>query len=338
MTSNELNPGRLLGISGAYWQTCTLHAAVKLDIFSAVGESPVSIREIAEKIDAPQRSLSMLLDALCAMELLEKNIEADSLIYYKNSSISSKFLCRDSPEYIGFMIMHHYHLVESWHRLDESVLGGKPVRPRASFTDEEKRESFLMGMFNIAMASAPGIVPAVDLSNKKMLLDLGGGPGTYAIQFCLHNPHLSAAVFDLPTSRPFAEKTIARFNLQDRITFQAGNFLENDIEGSFDAVWISHILHGDSPEDCRKIIDRAASVMMPGGMIIIHDFILNNEKDSPLFPALFSLNMLLATEGGQAYSEKEIMDMLEKAGFINLGRSSYVGPTESGIITGYLPA
>ncbi|MBF0204532.1 MAG: methyltransferase domain-containing protein, partial [Desulfamplus sp.] len=329
MESTELHPGKLLELSGSYWQTCTLHGGVKLDIFTAIGNDNLAAGEVAEKIGSPVRSLAMLLDALSAMNLLTKDHDK-----YCNTTLSSTFLSKESPRYVGFMIMHHHHLVESWSRLDESVMSGKSVRTRSSFEEDKQRESFLMGMFNIAMATAPGLVPTIDLTGKKHLLDLGGGPGTYAIQFCLQNPDLTAVVFDLPTTRPFAEKTIERFDQQNRITFQSGDFLKDPIEGEYDVVWISHILHGDSPSDCDRIVQKAASVLQPGGMIIIHDFILNNKKDGPLFPALFSLNMLLGTDGGQAYSEQELMTMLEKAGFSNIVRTSYKGPMESGLVIG----
>jgi SAM-dependent methyltransferase len=191
-----------------------------------------------------------------------------------------------------------------------------------------------MGMFNNAMGMAPHLVKTIELSGKKHLLDLGGGPGTYAIHFCKYNPGLRATVFDLPATRPFAEKTIARFKQQGVVDFQDGDFLNDAIKGTYDVTWLSHILHGDSPEDCEKIIQKAVSVLEPGGMILIHDFILDNTKISPLFAALFSLNMLLGTEGGQAYSEMEIMAMLEKAGVKKIKRTSYKGPTDSGIIMG----
>jgi hypothetical protein len=330
MTASEkMNPGRLMGISGSYWMTCTLHAAVKLDVFSAVGKDGKTTEQLAGRTGAEQRSLSMILNALCAMDLLEKK---EGL--YTNTPESETFLDKGSPRYIGYMIMHHHHLVESWARLDESVKTGKPVRTRSIIHDDERRESFLMGMFNNAMGMAPHLVTTIDLSGKKHLLDLGGGPGTYAIHFCKHNPGLVATVCDLPATRPFAEKIIARFDQQARVDFQDGNFLTEPIKGVYDVVWLSHILHGESHKDCEMIVQKAADCLEPGGMMLIHEFILNNSKDSPLFPALFSLNMLLGTEGGQAYSEGELAAMLENAGMTDIMRTPYKGPTESGIISG----
>ncbi|MBT8331044.1 MAG: methyltransferase, partial [Deltaproteobacteria bacterium] len=162
---------------------------------------------------------------------------------------------------------------------------------------------------------------------------LGGGPGTYAIHFCRHNPDLKATVFDLPTTRPFAEQTIKRFELSDRIDFQAGNYLKDEIKGRYDAAWLSHILHAEGPDGCHQIIQKAVAALKPGGIIIIHEFILNNSMDGPLFPALFSLNMLLGTEAGQAYSEQQLRDMLSAAGAKEINRLPVRTPNDSGIIT-----
>jgi predicted O-methyltransferase YrrM len=227
--------------------------------------------------------------------------------------------------------------MESWSQLDTAVTTGKPLRKRSSQGDAARRESFLMGMFNIAMKVAPQIVAAVDLSQRRQLLDLGGGPGTYAIHFCRANPQLRATVYDLPETRPFAEKTIAQFGLAGRIAFAEGDFIKEDIPGTYDVALLSHILHAEGPEDCRKLIRKAVSAVQPGGMIIIHEFILDNTMDSPLHPALFALNMLLGTSAGQAYSEEQIMDLLAEAPVRDIRRIPIETPNDSGLIIGNIP-
>lgn len=329
MSGTDLNPGRLLEMSGYYWQTCTLHAGVKLNVFTLIGEDAYTGAAVAQQLSGDADGVTRLLNALAAMGLLTKSDDR-----FSNSELAKTFLSKDSPQYIGFMIMHHYHLVESWHKLDEAVVSGKAVRGRMSFSDPEYRESFLMGMFNLAMGLAPKLVPKIELSGKHRLLDLGGGPGTYAIHFCRHNPDLKATVFDLPTTEPFAKKTIARFDLSDRIDFVGGDYLKDDIPGTYDVVWLSHILHGEGSEDCRKLVKKAASVLNPGGFIIIHEFILNNHHDGPVFPAIFSLNMLLGTEKGRAYSEQELSGMMTEAGAKKIRRISVETPNDSGILLG----
>ena len=329
MTSRQWNPGDLLEISGFYWKTAVLHAAVKMDVFTTIGDGQLAASEICRQLNAVPRGMERLLDALVAMELL---VKIDGI--YANSPSGQTFLSKDSAQYIGHIIMHHHHLVESWSKLDQAVQSGTPIRSRSSFSKEEWRESFLLGMFNMAMGLAPKLVPQIDLSTRKHLLDLGGGPGTYAIHFCLNNPGLHAAVYDLPTTRPFAEKIIKQFNLSDRINFSDGNYLTDPIEGHYDVAWLSHILHGEGPEECRLIIQKAVDALDPQGMIIIHEFILNNRMDGPLFPALFSLNMLLGTESGQSYSEQQLTDMLLTAGIKNIRRIPLKSPNDSGLLVG----
>ena len=329
MQNGKLTPGYLMELSGGYWKTCALHAAVKLDVFTTIGEAQITADAVARKTDTDARAMNMLLNALVAMGLLQKTDD-----HFVNTEIAKGFLSEDSPKYLGHIIRHHHQLMGSWSRLDEGIKTGRPIRERASRTDDSWRENFLMGMFNIAMQQAPKIVTEVDLSEREHLLDLGGGPGTYAIHFCKQYPRLKATVYDLPTTRPFAEKIIERFGLSERITFKDVDFIEQGIEDTFDAAWLSHILHGEHIEDCKRIIQKAVSAMESGGIIMIHEFILNNSMDGPLFPALFSLNMLLGTDGGQAYSEQQISDMLSSAGVHSIKRIPIESPNDSGIMMG----
>ena len=191
-----------------------------------------------------------------------------------------------------------------------------------------------MGMFNLAMQVAPQVASRIDLSGRRRLLDLGGGPGTYAVHFCLHNSDLSAVVYDLPSTRPFAEKTIERFGLDDRIAFAAGDFMTGEVGEGFDVAWISHILHGTGPSACSVILKKAVAALEPGGLILVQEFILEDTMVAPLFPALFSLNMLLGTPDGQAYSQGELFAMLAAAGAGEIRRLPIDLPNGAGIIAG----
>lgn len=329
MGKQAWTPGQILELSGYYWKTCTLHAGVKLGVFTAIGTGSAAPAELAGRLQADERALTMLLNALAALQLLSK--ERDR---FSNTPASLAFLSKDSPRYLGFMVMHHHHLVESWSQLDQAVQTGRPVRGRISFEDEAKRESFLMGMFNNAMQIAPGLAKTINLAGRRHLLDLGGGPGTYAIHFCLNHPQLLGTVYDLATTRPFAEKTIAGFGLSNRVGFQAGDYVTEAIPGTYDVAWLSHILHGENPVDCRGIVQKTVAALEPGGLIMVHEFILDNTLDGPLFAALFSLNMLLGTDGGQAYSEAQLTEMLADAGVRKIERLPFRGPNDSGIIMG----
>lgn len=327
----EWTVGDLLGTSSAYWRGCALQAAVRLEIFTAIADQHMSSDKVAGLIEADRRGTDYLLNALCAMGLLRKE-EA----LYCNTQETRKLLCKDSATYMGHIILHHHQILDGWAQLDEVVKTGEPAATR-SYGEAIERESFLMGMFNLAMGIAPGLAEQIDLSSHHRLLDLGGGPGTYGIHFCLANPGLQAVIYDRPTTQSFAEETVEKFGLSDRIKFAGGDITTDTIpKGPYDVAWLSHILHSNGPESCQQIIDKTVAAMEPGGVIMIHEFILDNSKDGPEFPALFSLNMLVNNPEGRSYSEEELTAMLHHSGVKNVERHPFQGPSDSSILSGII--
>lgn len=328
MHEESWNAEKLLRTSGAYWESCTLHTAVALGIFSLLGNEYLEAEDLAQKTNASTRAMIMLLNALAAMGLLIKTGER-----YANTAAANTFLNKSSPHYCGYLIGHHEQAVKAWADLSQAVRSGKPLKQQP-YHKEEERESFLMGMHNLAIAIAPALSQQVDLRGRKHLLDVGGGPGTHAIFFCLANPRLKATVFDLEATAPFALRTIEQFGLANRIEFMAGDYLNEDIRGSYDVALLSHILHAEGPDTCQEILEKTVKVLEPGGLVLVHEFILGDTLDQPLFPALFSLNMLINTPEGQAYSESQLTWMMGNAGVKDVTRLLFRGPNDSGVLAG----
>lgn len=333
--ATQWDVGMLLGVSTGYWKGCALQAAVRLKIFSHLSSKEYGPREISEAAGTDLRATGLLLDALVGMGLLKKSGSEEPA--YTNTDFSSQFLDRKSKTYVGHIILHHHHILDGWAQLDRAVTTGKKVE-RRGYGEEMERESFLMGMFNLASMLAPKIATKFSLEGRKKLLDLGGGPGTYAIWFCRSNPDLTGVVYDRPTTEPFARKTVAEHGLTDRIDFIGGDFNIDEIPGGpYDVAWMSHILHSNSYEQCVAFIKKVTAALEVGGMLMIHDFILNNDKDGPEFPALFALNMLVGTESGRSYSKSEIMAMLEEAGLATIEHHKLEVANDSSIITAVKP-
>jgi SAM-dependent methyltransferase len=324
------NPIEFLQALNAYWTSHTLMAAVDLGIVPAVGESRDTAAAIASRIQADERGTAALLDALTALNLFTKEHG-----HYRVSSLGWQCLHPASPTCLADIVRHHRNLADGWLHLAQTVRSGRPHRPRVHTLDDQQRRDFLLGMFNLAALTAPHVLQAIPLHAHRSLLDLGGGPGAYAIHFCQHNPALQAVVLDLPATRPTAEAQIARAGLSERIRFQAGDFLTDDLGGPYDLIWASHILHGESPAQAAALIQRAAAALAPGGTLVIHEFILEDDRTGPLYPALFSLNMLLGTEQGQAFTRGEISRFLEEAGLTRVSWQPLPGP--SSLISAVLP-
>jgi len=330
MGNSEWTIPDLLQLSGGYWATCALHAGVRLDLFTALNGVTLSAEEVAAACQSDPRAMEMLLNALVSINLVAKKANG-----YCATGFSAQYLVKSSPGYLGHIIRHHHHLMAGWAVLHESVKSGVPQRDRISHGDDlAERESFLLGMYNLASQLAPGIAAVIDLKSCQRLLDFGGGPGTYAIHFCRQNAGLNAVVYDLPSTRAFAEDTIVRYGLGERISFVAGNYHLDQVPGGFDVAWLSHILHAEGPEGCRTVLRKAVDALVPGGTLLVQEFILNDAKDGPPFPALFSLNMLLGTVSGQSYSEGELREMMAEAGLTGVSRIPLDLPNGAGVLKG----
>lgn len=327
--TQDWNVGMLLGVSSGYWRGCAVQAGVRLRIFTILGDAEFDAAEVARRAGSESRATGLLLDALTAMGLLHKTAG-----HYGNSEFSSKFLVADSPEYMGYIILHHHHILDGWAQLDQAVTTGQKVA-RRGYGAEVERENFLMGMYNMAMKIAPQMAEKFPLSGRSRLLDLGGGPGTYSIHFCRANPQLQAVILDRPTTEPFARKTVAKFILSERIDFIGGDFNHDPIIGGpYDVAWLSQILHSNSFDECQACVAKTVAAMEPGGLILVHDFILNDDKDGPEFPALFALNMLVGTDQGRSYSRGEIIAMLEAAGVGDIAHHTLDLANDSSVISG----
>lgn len=330
----EWNEREIIRVSGAYWATCALHTAVLLDLFTLLDDGVDEEAALASRARCEARAFSMLVTALESMGLLARNGEK-----VKSTPEILGLLSKNSPNYLGFIIRHHAHIMPGWTRLAQAVQTGKAIAEERSSTKEdlEEREAFLMGMFNVARLQAETVAAAMDFSRCKNLMDLGGGPGTYAIYFCLKNPDLQATVFDLPTTESFARKTIGRFGLSGRIGFAAGNFLEDALPAGQDAAWLSQILHGETPDDAAKLVTKAAKSLNPGGLLCIQEFMLDNDRKGPEHAALFSLNMLVQTPGGQAYTIGELEEMMRAAGAREISLVDVTLPSSCRILVGKMP-
>jgi SAM-dependent methyltransferase len=159
-----------------------------------------------------------------------------------------------------------------------------------------------MGMFNLAMQLAPRIVPNIDLAGRRRLLDLGGGPGTYAMAFLSENPRLRATVCDRPAALDVAKEIASTHKAGARLSYLPLDVMGEDIPGAYDVIWYSNVLHIYSPEDNQALLRRALASLNPGGRLLIQDAFLHDRNG--LFPEeaiLFAVSMLLLTERGNTY-------------------------------------
>jgi ubiquinone/menaquinone biosynthesis C-methylase UbiE len=300
-------------ISFGYWKSCILFTATEFDIFTLISKGTVTAKDISQSIHTNERATEMLLNALVSLELLTKQSNC-----YQNAPISSLHLIRGKPHYLGDFIHHAHNILENWTMLRETIETGKAVslKDLPEEVDPHDLRDFITAMHNIASVKADVLCSKIDLKGARRLLDLAGGPGTYAIAFAKANPQINAVVFDLGHTIKLTREFVKSAGMENRVTAQAGNCLEDAFgKKVYDTILVSNLLHIYNPENNTKILKKCRDALKDGGQIIIHEFVLDESKTQPQFAALFSLNMLIGTQEGASYSESEYRAWLEDAGF-----------------------
>jgi len=308
-----VSPAPILHLLTGLWRSQTLYAGVKLRLFSLVEEGANSLEQLARTANLPTGSTRRLADALVALGFLDKRGSQ-----YFNTDVSSQFLVEGKTTYYGdFVIMNSERTYDTWGTLVESIRANAPQREgivERFRHDAAFARLFTNAMHNNAIAPARALVSSVDFSRSHIVLDLGGGSGAYAILLAQANPQIEAIVFDLPPVCDVADQYIQRHKVADRVKTLKGDFLVDTLPSPVDDVILAQILHSYPRSDCVTILSKAASCLAPGGRLLIMDFFLQDDKTSPEYCALFSLNMLVGSPGGDSYSLSEVKSMLAKVG------------------------
>jgi 2-polyprenyl-3-methyl-5-hydroxy-6-metoxy-1,4-benzoquinol methylase len=304
-------------LSNAFRESRILLSAFELKIFSALDHHMMTSEQVSKKIDADPRATDRLLNALCAMGILKK---VHGKFY--NTNLSSKYLVEGKPEFMG-NLYHTNHLWHTWSHLTESVMQGSSFKG-----DQNKKgkddwiEAFISAMHYRGVSQGKILAMMIDLSNVKKMLDVGGGSAAFSMEIVKKNSAVKAAVLDLPHVIPLTKKYVSEAGLLDNFNFIEGDYLTKDFESGYNLILLSAIVHINSYEQNKMLVKKCADALNKNGMIIISDFIMNDERTYPYNGALFSINMLVGTANGDTYTEKEMREWFESAGLSNIERKN----------------
>jgi O-methyltransferase domain/Dimerisation domain len=318
-------PKDLDGRLGAFRESRVLLTAIELDLFNAVGEGAAAA-EVARTLKTDARATEMLLNALASLGMLEKRGGV-----FRNAPEAARYFTSGSPADERLANVHKVHLWNTWSTLTECVRKGTAVRERPVGADQWTA-AFIAAMHSNAAERVPAVVPAVDATTVRRMLDVGGGSGAYSIAFASANPGLHAEILDLPSVVPIAREHIAAAGLGDRVTAREGDLRSGGFGTGYDLVFVSAICHMLGPQENRELVARSFAALAAGGRLAIQEFILNADRAGPPQAALFALNMLVGTLSGNAYTEEEYSTWMQEAGFSGVHRVELAGP--SGLMIG----
>lgn len=285
--------------------------ALDLDLFTTVGTKTWSIPELAKALFVSERGLGILCRVLASAGLLTKNKDQ-----YRNSRLGATELNRKSPAYRGAYLELLRDGWPRWSKLTESVRTGREVDEETPPDDPAYRRQFSWAMHQRSADVAPEVARQIPLKDARTLLDLGGGPGTYALAFLAKHPRLRATVCDRGPALEVAREIAATHKAGSRLAYLPLDFMREAVPDQHDVIWYSNVLHIYSPEQNRRLFKHLVSVLTPGGRLFIQDaFLLDRQGLAPMEANLFGLTMLLYTEAGNTYSLVETAQWLREAGF-----------------------
>jgi ubiquinone/menaquinone biosynthesis C-methylase UbiE len=202
--------------------------------------------------------------------------------------------------------------------LEKTIRGGRKGPGR----QPDYQDNFIRGMEDNARERAVVVARRIPLRAGERVLDLGGGPGTYAVEWARRYPGAQVTVFDTPETLCVTRKILRDKGASRLVRLLEGDFQKDPIGGPYDLVWISQILHAYSEKDCVALLRKARRALAKGGRAAVQEFLLEEGGTSPPGPAFFSVHMLAVTDGGKAYSAREIASMFQAAGFrkVSAGR------------------
>jgi hypothetical protein len=310
-----MNPDTIREFASSFQKSRILLSGFELGIFTNVDKTGSTNKQIAGNLHLNEHACERLLNALVSFGFLKK----ENHLFF-NTEESFAFLSKKSPDYLGGL-MHTNHLWNTWSNLTRVVKTGNSANPsEINERGEEWLFPFINAMHDRAKKQAPQQLANIDLSGIRSVLDIGGGSGAYSMEFVSKKPEIEATVFDLPNVVPITEIFLDKEGFSGRVKIHAGDYTTDDLPKGFDLVFLSAIIHSNSLETNRELIKKSFYSLNINGKIVIQDWIMNNDRTQPMSGAIFAINMLVGTEAGDCFTEQEVTEMLNAAGFKNISR------------------
>jgi 3-hydroxy-5-methyl-1-naphthoate 3-O-methyltransferase len=296
------------------WRGATLVAACELGVFDRIAAGKVSAREISADAGADEVAMRRLLDALVALGHLTRKADKYSL-----TPPVATYLVKSSELYMDGAVAIARRNIEMWSHLGEVVKGGGrgPRPPQDELT--QFFSTLVRAIFPLNFMGSKSAMAALDKKARGRIgaiLDVAAGAAAWSIPFAQAIPKTRVTVADFPGVTNVAREYTTRFGVADRYDYLEGNLREIDFgRKRFDLVILGHIIHGEGREHGRKLIERSFAALKEKGMLLIAEFIPNDDRTGPELPMLFGLNMLMAGPESDVFTMREYREWLKAAGF-----------------------
>jgi 2-polyprenyl-3-methyl-5-hydroxy-6-metoxy-1,4-benzoquinol methylase len=307
--------------------TTTLGAAAAHSLFTHIEKGAGTAEELAKAADISVRGAQALLDAMVALQLVQV---AEGK--YVNSPEASFYLVEGKAAYLGT----HAKMVfspfgRSFLELPEVVRTGQSrFEQTADVMDNPFWEELVLAIVPLALPVTQALVEHLEFPkmNAPKVLDIGGGSGIFSVALLGANETATATQIDWAAVNRISERFVGRHGVGDRFRTIDGSFKTTDLGEGYDVVIYSNVAHQESPEENTAMFARIKKSLEPGGVLVISDFVLNDDR-TPNHPwtGIFHSFMLLQSKAGATWRQADYRSWLAKAGFDEIEFASTMSPS-----------
>lgn len=294
--------------------------ADEVGTFAAISGEALSTEALATRLDVNARALGVHLCLLAALGMVERR---EGL--WRATALARTWMHPEAEGYYGPLLKGFRASLSLHANMLETLKTGERPSSRQSMAKEWERGElpqdtahFIAAfMHSHSVASSKAVARLPEWGEVKSLLDVGGGSGVFAIEAAKAQVRLRATILEIDTMCVAAQGYVERAGLSGRVVTLASNMFEADWPKGHDAHFFSNIFHDWSEETNLLLARKSFAALPPGGRIMLHEILLDDDHTGPLIAAAFSMLMLLGTKGRQ-YSLPELRAILESAGFVDV--------------------
>jgi SAM-dependent methyltransferase len=333
MTTTALpTPERFFDMAFSYQRTGALKAAVDLDVFTAIGDGADTVAAIAERCRATERGIRILCDYLTICGLVTKDGDR-----YRLTPDSAAFLSKSSPMYLGGTVafLASNPITRNFDNLADTIRRGS-VSQEGSIVAGQEQDlwvNFAKAMVPMMMPAAIGIAEILQIASAGAvrILDIAAGHGIFGIVLAQQNPNAQVVAVDWPSVLAVASEIAQKFGVADRHQTLPGDAFQVEYGTGYDIALLTNFLHHFDAATCTTLMRKVAASLKPGGKAVILEFVPNDDRVTPPMAAGFALTMLAGTPAGDAYTLRDLQQVVEDAGFKG-GVTTHALPTPETVV------
>jgi len=304
-------------ITYGFMASKALFAALDFDLFTHIAGGIDQVPALASATGISENRLVTLLAALKSVGLIAER--GGRLI---NAPATSKFLVAGAPgDFRDYVRLVNGALGYEAFRHLSGALRGERVFPDKGFYEGLfysagiGGEQFSSAQHSGSLGPARLMAKRIDLRDRRRLLDAGGGSGAYTLAFCAANPQLKATILDFPQTVETARRYARQSGLEDRVAHAPGNAVTTDWPAGHDVVLMSYVWSAVGKADVDVLARRAFDALPPGGLVLVHDFMVDDARQQPAFAAWYLLESIIDNPTAVCLTPAYVEGVLQQAGF-----------------------